>query len=175
MFTYVFAIIASAVALAGTYSLVALGVRNGDRPGDARVTAQLRIVAHPEGARPLIVAQVSDPSDTPVLVALRARRALLPAWLAESRGVGVPRRTARRRFQAERYATVGVVPAAGAAEFAVPVPARARRCLLTVAVGQEGGRLRVHWLRLGPVRYPAEGGHELAYFPRNPVNPSASG
>ncbi|HVT69036.1 MAG TPA: hypothetical protein VHF26_14895, partial [Trebonia sp.] len=46
------------------------------------------------------------------------------------------------------YACVGVVPAGGSAEFAVPLPVRARRCLLTVAVGQEGGRLRVHRLRL---------------------------
>jgi hypothetical protein len=29
------------------------------------------------------------------------------------------------------------------------------RCLLTAAVGREGGRLRVHRLRLGPVSYAA--------------------
>jgi len=67
----------------------------------------------------------------------------------------VPRRTLRRKFRPARYATVGVVPAGGAAEFAAPVPARARRCLLTAAVGQEGGRLRVRRLRLGPVSYAA--------------------
>jgi hypothetical protein len=67
----------------------------------------------------------------------------------------VPRRTLRRKFRPAKYATVGVAPAGGAAVFAVPVPARARRYLLTAAVGQEGGRLRVHRLRLGPVSYAA--------------------
>jgi hypothetical protein len=36
----------------------------------------------------------------------------------------------------------------------------AAACVLTAAVGQEGGRLRVHRLRLGPVSYPAAGRDE---------------
>jgi hypothetical protein len=53
-----------------------------------------------------------------------------------------------------------VAPAGGAAELAVPVTVRARRYVLTAAVGQEGGRLRVHRLRLGPVSYPSAGRDE---------------
>ena len=65
--------------------------------------------------------------------------------------------TGRAKFRPGRYETVGVAPAGGAAELAVPVTERARRYVLTVAVGQEAGRLRIHRLRLGPVRRTAEG------------------
>jgi hypothetical protein len=92
-------------------------MRNGDRPGDAEITALLSTGTQPDEARPVIV---------------------------------VP----------GKYATIGVAPADGAAELAVPVTVRARRYVLTAAVGQECGRLRVHRLRLGPVSYPAAGRDE---------------
>ncbi len=41
MLTYVFGIIAVAGVLAALYYCLAAGLRNGDRPGDARVTALL--------------------------------------------------------------------------------------------------------------------------------------
>jgi hypothetical protein len=126
----------------------AAGFRNGDTPGDARVSALLAAGARPAGAGPLIVATVRNPSGTPVLAALQVRRALLPAWLAGQAGIRVPRWTKGRKFRPGAYATVGVVAAGGTAEFPVPVPQRAHRYLLSVAVGQEGGRLRVHRLRL---------------------------
>ena len=146
--------------LAGTCWLLVTGLRDGDRPGDARVTARLA------DDRPLVVATVRNPSGTPVLAALRSRPALLPGWLAGAHGASVPWLTVPgriwgRRLRPERFAVVGVVAAAGAAEFAVPAPARARHCLLTVAVGQQGGRLRLHRLRLGPVCYTAAGQDDL--------------
>ena len=160
----------------------AAGFRNGDRPGDARVSALLAAGAGPVGtgpagtgpagagragigpagagrraagpldarpacAGPLIVATVRNPSGTPVLAALQVRRGLLPAWLAGQAGIRVPRWTKGRKFRPGAYATVGIVAAGGAAEFPVPVQERAHRYLLSVAVGQEGGRLRVHRLR----------------------------
>lgn len=146
MLTYVLLITAAITAL--TSWCLASGFRNGDRPGDARVRAWLVTAAQPDEQRPLVVAVVGNPAGTPAIAALGTRPAVLPAWLAGSRAVSVPRWTVRRKFQPGRYACVGVVPAGGSAEFAVPVPARARRYLLTVAVGQEGGRLRVHRLRL---------------------------
>jgi hypothetical protein len=73
--------------------------------------------------------------------------------------VSVPWRTLRGKFDPRRCDCVGVVPAGGAAEYAAP--ARERRTVLTVAVGQEGGRLRVHRLRLGPARHAAAGRGEL--------------
>ena len=131
----------------------AAGFRNGDTPGDARVSALLAAGTGPArtgpaGTGPLIVATVRNPSGTPVLAALQVRRALLPAWLAGQTGIRVPRWTKGRKFRPGAYATIGVVAAGGAAEFPVPVPQRAHRYLLSVAVGQEGGRLRVHRLRL---------------------------
>ena len=161
MLTYVFWIIAVTAVFALLCYLVADGMRSGDRPGDAKVTA-VTTGTQPgavpsDGATPVIVVTVRNPSGTPVLVALSARRARLPAALTEPRAVSVPRLTGRGKFRPGRYETVGVAPAGGAAELAVPVTERARRYVLTAAIGQEGGRLRVHRLRLGPVSRTADG------------------
>lgn len=143
----VFCVIAAAGALAALCRLAAAGFRNGDRPGDALVTAvpATRAVA------------VRNPSGTPVIVGLTARPARLPAWLAAPHDVSVPRRTLRGKFAPGRQDCVGVVPAGGAAEFSAPARSPTRRAVLTVAVGQEGGRLRVHRLRLGAAGFPAAG------------------
>ena len=163
MLTHVFWIIAAACVFAALYYCLAAGMRNGDRPGDAEITAMLSSAMQPDEARPVIAVHVRNPSGTPVLVALSARRALLPAPLTEPRGVSVPWLTRRGKFLPGKYETIGVAPADGAAELAVPVTVRARRYVLTAAVGQQGGRLRVHRLRLGPVSYPAAGRDE--HFP----------
>jgi hypothetical protein len=179
--TYVFLIIATAGVFAALYYLMAEGFRNGDRPADAAVTAQLTTGPRPEEvradeARPVIVVTVRNPAGTPVLVALRARRSLRPALLGEPHGVSVARLTGRRKFRPGAYPTVGVAPAGGRADFTVPVAVpvttgpvttgpvttgRARGYLLTAAVGQEGGRLRVHRLRLGSASHQAQGRDEL--------------
>jgi hypothetical protein len=122
------------------------GMRNGDRPGDARVSAL--VGTGTGGGTPLIFATVRNPSGTPALTALRVRRGFVPGALIGRFTVRVPRWTKGRRFRPDAYETVGVVPASGAAEFPVPVPERAHRYVLTVAVGQQGGRLRVYRLRL---------------------------
>jgi hypothetical protein len=141
---------------------LAAGLRNGDRAGDAKVTAVLTAGTQPDEARPVIVVRVRNPSGTPVFAALTARRALLPAGLASAQTVTVPRWTLRRKFRPQQYAAVGVAPAGGAAELTVPVRTRARRYLLIAVVGQEAGRLRVHRLRLGPVSHAAAGRHEFS-------------
>jgi hypothetical protein len=177
--TYVFwitavcGITAATGSLAAWYCCLTAGLRNGDRPGDAQVAAQFgpgtRSGAVPPGeAAPAIVVTVRNPSGTPVLTALNARRALLPALLTEPHSVRVPRWTGGRKFRPGRYETVGVAPAAGRAELALPAAVRARRCVLTVAVGQEGGRLRVHRLRLGPADRTADGRQELFSSARRP-------
>jgi len=169
--TYVFTISAPVGLLAVLSWCLMIGLRNGDRPGDARVSALLATgtrpgtgvpsTVSPDAAGPLILVTVRNPSGTPVLAALSARRALLPSLPGEPRSVSVPWRTGRKRFLPGRFETVGVAPACGAAEFAVPAPVPitgpARRYVLTVAVGQEGRRLRVHRLRLGPVGYIVQG------------------
>lgn len=129
----------------------ARGFRDGDRPGDAAVRAVLRDAGQPDEPRPVIVATVVNRSATPVLAGLSARPVRLPAWLAAVASpltVSVPRRTARDRFRPGGYATVGLVPASGTVRFPVPVGRAARRYLLTAAVGQAGGRLRVYRLRV---------------------------
>jgi hypothetical protein len=164
--THVFWIIAAAGVLAALCYCLEAGLRDGDRPGDAQVTALLSTgtqpdTVPPDRASPVIVVTVRNPAGTPVLVALSARRALLPAPLTEPRGVSVPWLRGRGKFLPGKFETVGVAPAGGAAELAVPVTARARRYVLTAAVGQEGSRLRVHRLRVGPVSCQGEGQDEF--------------
>ena len=140
-------IVFGALTLAATTRLAITGFRNGDRPLDAVVTAQLRQAGQPDEARPVVIAEVRNPSGSALLVGLTARRATMArAWLGGG-SVGVPCRTGRRALRAGQYETVGIVPARGSARFDVPVTAAGKRYLLTAAVGQQGGRLRVH--RLG--------------------------
>jgi hypothetical protein len=142
----------------------AAGFRNGDQATDAEVSAVLRQSGQPGESRPVVVATVRNPSRTPVLAGLSARRARAPGWLAGGLDVTVPRLTRRRAYRPSAYATVGVVPGETAVRFVVPVPAPASRYLLTAVTGQAGGRLRVCRLRVarahagaarsnGPVRH----------------------
>jgi len=152
--SYVSLIIGAIVLLMVTCWLVSAGIRNGDRPGDARVRAALHGSGQPDEERPVAVVTVRNRGGPPVLAAVSVRRALLPGWLTGTVSVVVPRRTTRRAFRPDGYLTVGVVGGGAAEELTAPVPAAARRYLLTVLVGQPEGRLRVHRLRLAaaPVR-----------------------
>ena len=124
------------------------GFRNGDRPDDAQVRAALRSSGQPGEERPVAVVAVHNPGSTPVLAAVAARRALIPSWLGGAVGSAVPRRTARRTYRPGGFPTVAVVAGGQRAELSAPVPATMRRYLVTVLVGQAGGRLRVHRLRI---------------------------
>jgi hypothetical protein len=139
-------------AFAAVFWFVGEGVRYGDRPDDTRVRALLRPSGQPGEERPVAVVTVHNRGAAPVLVAVTVRRALLPGWLAEPASVSVPRRTARRAFRPGGYSTVGVVTGGASAEVTAPVRACARRYLLTILVGQAGGRLRVHRLRMDGAR-----------------------
>ena len=132
------------VVLAALCAAAAAGFRNGDHQADATVVAVLTDAGQPDEPRPVVVATVRNPSGTPLLAGLSVRRAALPG----GHTVTVPRRTARRRLRAGAYATIGVVPAGGSARLTVPVRASARRYVLTAAIGQAGGRLRLHRLRV---------------------------
>lgn len=141
-------LIVFAVMLAVPSWCLVRGLRNGDRSADANVTAALRHAGQPDEPRPVIVAAVRNPSGTPVLAGLSARRVRAPGWLTGGLNVTVPRRTKRRKFRPSAWATVGVVPANATVQFAVPVQAPACRYLLTAAIGQAGGRLRLYHLHL---------------------------
>jgi hypothetical protein len=134
---------AAALLAAGVGWLAVQGFRNGDQPLDVTVSAELRGAGQPDEQRPVVVAEIRNPSGTAVLAGLSARPARVPRWLV-SRQVTVPRRTARYGLRAGRPETVGVVPAGGTARFAVPVAAPGRWYRLTAVAGQAGGRLRVH-------------------------------
>ena len=154
------------ISLAGLCGLAARGFRIGDRPDDARVTAVLREARQPDATRPVAAVTVRNPSGTPILTGMSVRtgtphRSLLLPRVQEdvpvSVNVSVPRWTARRRFRAALYDTVGLVPAAADAEFTVPVPEDARRYVLTVVAGQGGRRLRVHRIALAQAQSRARG------------------
>jgi hypothetical protein len=140
-------IVVAVMLAAGSWCLVQ-GLRNGDRPADANVTAVLRDAGQPDEPRPVILAARGNPSATPVLAGLEARKARTPPRLSGSLNVTAPRRTARRKFRPSAYSTVGIVPGETTVSFTVPVRGSARRYLLTAAVGQAGGRLRLYRLHL---------------------------
>jgi len=146
------ALAVGAGVFAAAFWFLGAGVRYGDRPEDTRVRAVLRPSGQPGEDRPVAVVTVGNRGAAPVLVAVTVRRALLPGWLTEPVNVSVPRRTARRAFRPDAYPTVGVVAGRERADLAAPVPARARRYLVTILVGQAGGRLRVHQLRMDDAR-----------------------
>lgn len=131
------------IPFSGIFLLAENGIRNGDRPGDARVTAEARLSGHPEERRPMLIAEIQNPSAGPAVTGLTARRAVAPEWLAPG-DVTVPLRTIRRGLRPGAYDTIGVVPAFETARLAVPVDRAARRYRLTVAVGQRDARLRLH-------------------------------
>jgi hypothetical protein len=148
MLSLFIALAVGAVAFAGVCWFALEGFRNGDRPDDAPVRAALRSSGQPGEGRPVAVVAVGNPGGTPVLAAVAVRRALLPSWLVGAIGSAVPRRTARRAYRSGGFPTVAVVPGGQCAELSAPVPAAVRRYLVTVLVGQAGGRLRVHRLRV---------------------------
>ena len=151
MLSYTVGLTAGIAVLALLYWCAARGFRDGDRPGDTTVRAVLRDAGQPDEPRPVVVATVVNPSATPVLAGLSARPVRLPGWLAAAAHpltISVPRRTARAKFRPAGYATVGVVPASGTVRFPVPVDRAARRYLLTAAIGQQGGRLRLSRLHV---------------------------
>jgi hypothetical protein len=130
-------IVAAAVILVCWLAIA--GLRNGDRPGDAAVTAELAVARQPDGARPVVVATVANRSAVPLLVGLRVRGGLTAGALS----VRVPWRTGGRRYRAGGQDTVGVVPGWESAIFRVPVRGGGRRYRLTAVIGQSEGRLRV--------------------------------
>jgi len=152
MFSLFIALGIGAVAFAGVCWHAREGFRNGDRPDDAPVRAVLRSSGQPGEARPVAVVALGNPGRPPVLAAVAVRPALLPGWLAGlvgAAGSAVPRRTARRAYRPDGFPTVAVVPGGQYAELSAPVPVAMPRYLVMVLVGQAGGRLRVHRLRIG--------------------------
>jgi hypothetical protein len=132
-----------AMALTGLGWLAYLGFRHGDQRLDAAVSVQLQDAGQPDEPRPVVVAAVDNRSGTAVMVGLVARPSRIPVLLSQG-SIGVPALTARRGLRADAYETVGVVPAHATVRFTVPVTATGRKYRLVAAIGQSGGRLRLH-------------------------------
>lgn len=157
----VIAVVVGSLVVLSVFALtmVHVGIRTGDLPGDAAVSATLAGSGQPDESRPVVLVAVRNPGDTPLLAGLSARRRLVPDWLDDGMTVRVPRRTTRASLRAQAHDVVGVVPAGGEAEFAVAAAGRpGRRYLVTAVLGQAGGRLRV-------LRFPVTG----RYGPEGPV------
>jgi len=148
MLSLLIALAVGVAAFSGLCWCALEGFRNGDRPDDASVRAALRSSGQPGEERPVAVVAVRNRGRTAVLAAVTVRRARLPGCLAGAVTSAVPRRTARRGYRPDRFPTVAVVAGGQYAELPVPVPSAARRYLVMVLVGQAGGRLRVHRLRI---------------------------
>src|SRR5262249_58449532 len=89
---------------------LARGLRNGDRPADATVRAVLRDAGQPDEPRPVILAAIGNPSATPVLAGLEARKARTPYRLSGGPDVPRPPRTGRPKFPPQPDANSGGVP-----------------------------------------------------------------
>jgi hypothetical protein len=110
------------------------------QPGDAEVTAVQAVPDDRDGSIGAVTVIIANHDRAPVLVGLTPRR---PGWPGRRSRTTTPSRTTRRRYRADRQATVSVVPANTTAGIPVPIPAGFRRGRLVVVVGQSGGRLRV--------------------------------
>jgi hypothetical protein len=155
---------------AGGLFLADAGSRAGDRPGDALVTARLGVQPCHSGPAVLapavlVLVTVRNPGAVPLMVGFSARPRRILGWLEPGSTVRVPRRTARRKFRAAAQEVLGVVPGWGDAEFAVPVPRPASRCLLTAVIGQSGERLRVIRMPVTERELPGPGGSVLTPRP----------
>jgi hypothetical protein len=151
---------------AGALLLCQAGIRAGDRPGDATVSAGVGIAEQPDGRYRVVIVTVRNPGDVPVMVGLSVRRSGLLARLGGGATVTVPRRTMRARLLASQQSVVGVAGPSETAAWAVPVPPAARGRPQLVAVLGQPGRLRV-------VRLPADQPAARHWPARPPRQPQA--
>jgi hypothetical protein len=128
----------SVVMFAGAYSLFVIGIRNGDRIGDATVAA-----AHPDDHGRGISFTLHNPAAQPVLIGASLRHPRLRLLGQAGRSVTAPRRTLRGKLLARQHTVVWAIPAGQTQTVIVPFSrAPGRRAELVVAIGQPD-RLRV--------------------------------
>lgn len=112
------------------------------RPFDPTMTILFTIlVPHGQGES-VVVTSIDNPGPRPVLAGLSIRRRRCPAWLDPWLGTGA-RRTAGRRYCADRQAALGIVPVGGISVLPVHFAAIRRRYRVVAVIGQPGRRPRV--------------------------------
>ena len=124
------------------------------RPGDAEVMAVQAVQDCRDGSISAVTVIIANHDRAPVLVGLTPRRS---GWPGRRSRTTVPSRTTRRRYRADRQATLSVAPANTITAIPVPIPANFRRGRLVVVVGQSGGRLRVTSVPITIIRPAATG------------------
>jgi hypothetical protein len=132
------------VGLVIGHRLFVIGMRNGDRVGDATVGA-----AKADASGRGISFAVHNHAAQPVLIGASVLRSSVRLFGETGHSVSVPRRTLRNELLAGQHTVVGVIAAGETQTVLVPF-ARSipRRAVLVVAIG-EPDRLRV-------VRQPVE-------------------
>jgi hypothetical protein len=132
--------------LLGVGALVPLGLRAGDRPGDAFILDAAPRTA-PRGAR----VTVTNPGDVPVVVGMSLRRPGTRLGLEGGSYVRIRTGSTDAELRADAQAQVGVLDAAEARTFMVPAGARVpRRAELVVIIGQAQRLRTIHRLVVLP-------------------------
>lgn len=118
------------------------------RSSDVTVTI-LTILAPSGRGDSSVVISIFNPGSRPVLAGLSVRPRRRPDWLGPGPRTRIVRRTAGRRYRADRQAMIGIVPAAGISLLPVDFAAiQGRHCVVAV-LGQSDSRLRVISIPLG--------------------------
>lgn len=125
------------------FLLVRAGIRAGDRPDDAAVTAEPATMTMLDGDIPVVVATVHNRASVPILVGLSLRRRHLPDWLAGASAVRTPRWTSRQRFRPARHTVLGVVEAGERGQWPLPLVNGERGVNVVAVIGQGRRRLRM--------------------------------
>ena len=131
--------VSAALLLVGMLTLVPLGLRAGDRPGDARLLA-----VTPNDPPPGAFVTLANPGETPVMVGLTLRPAGLRLRLEGAAYVRIRTRSTARGLLARRQAAIAVLDAGETATVLVraPAPLRERQLELVAVFGQRD-RLRI--------------------------------
>jgi hypothetical protein len=128
----VIALAASALAIAGVMTLIRLGLRAGDRDGEATLLNVTPLTA-PRGAS----VTMSNPGDAAVMVGLSLRPAGARLRLEGRAYVRIRNGSTASELLAGHQASIGVLDARETQTFAVPAdPAIGRRAELVAVIGQ---------------------------------------
>jgi hypothetical protein len=137
-----------AAALRRTLTLGAGSLRAALRPSavgpsDATVTI-LRVHVAPRGrGESSVTTLIANPGPCPALAGLSVSRQRVPAWLGGDARARIARRTARRRYRADRQATIGIISANGIGVLTVHFTAIRGRYRIVALIGQPDHRLQV--------------------------------
>jgi hypothetical protein len=138
------------LVLGGVAALVPLGLRAGDRPGDAMLL-HVEPQTAPRGAS----VTVTNPSRAPVILGMSLRRAGARLRLEGPAYVRIRTGSLRSDLLAERHAWVGVLGADETRTFVVPADSRVgERGELVAVIGQQRRLRTIHRL---VVMAPASG------------------